>query len=101
MAAGKASYMAFCMACHQPTGVGLAGAFPPLAGSDSFAKLKPEDAVKNILLGKTGEITVNGTKYNNIMPVQTQISDQDISNIVTYIFNSWGNQGGHIGLPPP
>lgn len=96
MAAGQASYMANCMACHQPTGLGLAGAFPPLANSDSFAKLKPADVVSNILQGKTGVLTVNGVQYNNIMPAQTHISDQDIANIVTYVFNSWGNQGGSI-----
>lgn len=96
MAAGKASYMANCMACHQPTGVGLAGAFPPLANSDSFAKLKPADVAANILQGKTGQMTVNEVVYNNIMPAQTHITDGDIANIVTYVFNSWGNQGGSI-----
>lgn len=96
MTAGQATYMANCMACHQPTGVGLPGAFPPLAGSDSFAKLIPADAAKNILQGKTGVMTVNGVEYNSIMPAQTQISNQDIANVVTYIFNSWGNQGGSI-----
>lgn len=96
MAAGKASYMANCMACHQPTGVGLAGAFPSLANSDSFAKLKPADVAANILQGKTGQMTVNEVVYNNIMPAQTHIADGDIANIVTYVFNSWGNQGGSI-----
>ena len=96
MAAGQATYTANCMACHQPTGMGLPGAFPLIANSDSFAKLKPADAVGNVLQGKTGEITVNGAKYNAIMPAQTHLSDQDIANAVTYIFNSWGNQGGSI-----
>lgn len=94
--AGKALYTLNCSACHQPTGLGLPGAFPPLANSDSFAKLKPVDAVSNILIGKTGEMVANGITYNSIMPAMTQLPDQDIAHIVNYIFNSWGNSGGSI-----
>ena len=96
LAAGQALYVTNCSACHQTTGLGLAGAFPPLANSDSFANLKPTDVATNILKGKTGELVVNGTVYNNVMPAMIQLSDQDISDIVTYVFNSWGNAGGTI-----
>ena len=34
---GEALYLQHCAACHQPNGQGLAGAFPPLAGSDYIA----------------------------------------------------------------
>ena len=34
MVKGQGVYNANCAACHQPAGQGLAGAFPPLAGSD-------------------------------------------------------------------
>ena len=96
LATGEALYITNCAACHQPTGAGLPGAFPPLANSDSFAKLSPTDAASNILQGKTGELIANGVKYNNIMPAMIQLSDQDIAHIVNYVFASWGNSGGTI-----
>ncbi len=96
LAAGEALYITNCSACHQPTGLGLPGAFPPLASSDSFAKLNPADAASNVLQGRTGPIVVNGLPYNNIMPAMIQLTDQDIANITNYVFNSWDNQGGSI-----
>ncbi len=100
MAAGLAVYTSTCLPCHQPTGLGLqmgaTGAFPPLAKSDSFAKLKPVDAITQIIQGKSGELTVNGVKYppTTVMPPLPQLSDDDVANVVHFIFNSWGNQGG-------
>jgi len=101
MAAGKAVYAANCAACHQPEGQGLqiggaVGGFPPLAKSDSFAKLKPADVAKNILAGRTGKLVANGVEYNNVMPAMVHLTDEQISQVVTFVFNSWGNQGGSM-----
>lgn len=96
LAAGEALFVTNCSACHQTTGLGLPGAFPPLANSDSFAGLKPVDAAKNILKGKTGVFVANGVEYNSIMPAMSQLSDEDVAAVVTYVFNSWGNQGGSL-----
>lgn len=101
MAAGKAVYAANCQACHQAEGQGLqiggaVGGFPPLAKSDSFAKLKPADVVHNILAGKSGKIVVNKVEYDNVMPAMVQLSDEQVAQVVTYIFSSWENQGGTI-----
>ncbi len=102
MAAGLATYTTTCLPCHQPTGLGLqmgaTGAFPPLAKSDSFVKLKPADAATQIIQGKAGALVVNGVKYPEatIMPPLPQLSDEDVANVVHYIFNSWENQGGTI-----
>jgi len=90
---GKAAYLANCAACHQPTGLGLPGAFPPLAGSDWLQKTSPEEVIASVLKGISGEMTVNGVVYNNVMPAMSQLSDADIAAILSYVFADWGNSG--------
>jgi len=90
MAAGEGIYLANCAACHQPTGVGLAGAFPPLAGSD-FLQGNREEVLAAALFGLQGPITVNGVEYNGVMPSLGHLTDADLAAAVTYVFGSWGN----------
>ncbi len=94
--AGQAAYNANCAACHQPDGKGLPGAFPPLAASDYLTGHTPADIAGLVLKGMSGEIIVNGVKYNNVMPAQSHLSDADIAAIINYVYASWGNQGGSI-----
>lgn len=86
---GKQIYSQTCYACHQPNGEGIANAFPPLAKSD-YLNADVDRAISNLLHGKTGEITVNGKTYNSIMPAQN-LNDEQIANVLTYVYNSWGN----------
>ena len=46
--------------------------------------------------GLTGKITVNGTEYNSVMPPMSQLTDDEVANITTYVLNSWGNPGGRV-----
>ncbi|MBK8283986.1 MAG: c-type cytochrome [Ahniella sp.] len=94
--AGEAAYLANCAACHQPAGTGLPGAFPPLAGSDFLTKNDKNKVISSILQGIQGELTVNGVKYNNVMPAMSHLSDADVANIVTYVYQAWGNTGGSV-----
>ncbi len=91
MEAGEAAYLANCAACHQPTGMGLAGAFPPLAGSDYLKGLGRDKLIDSVLQGISGKITVNGVDYDNVMPPMAHLSDEDIANALTYVTSSWGN----------
>ncbi|WP_062061456.1 copper-containing nitrite reductase [Aquimarina longa] len=91
---GKATYMQTCFACHQAEGQGIANAFPPLAKSD-YLNADLNRAIDIILHGKTGEITVNGEKYNSVMTKQ-DLTDEEISNVLTYVYNSWGNSKKEI-----
>ncbi len=86
---GKDKYMATCVACHQANGQGIEGAFPPLAKSD-YLNADINRAIDIVLHGKTGKITVNGKKYNSVMTAQA-LSDEDVSSVLTYVYNSWGN----------
>ncbi len=80
-----------CAACHQPTGRGLPNLFPPLAGSD-YLNADKNRAIKIVMSGRQGEVMVNGVKFNNNMPA-FPLSDQDIANVLTYVYNSFGNAG--------
>ena len=86
---GKNIYGNTCFACHQAEGQGIPNAFPPLAKSD-FLNANPSRAIDAVLHGLTGEITVNGKKYNSVMTSQN-LTDQEISDVMTYVYNSWGN----------
>ncbi len=89
MTFGKDKYMATCSACHQANGQGIEGAFPPLAKSD-YLNADVNRAIDIVLHGKTGEITVNGKKYNSVMTAQA-LTDEEVTNVLTYVYNSWGN----------
>ncbi|MGV8815283.1 MAG: copper-containing nitrite reductase [Gelidibacter sp.] len=86
---GKQIYGQTCIACHQAEGQGIANAFPPLAKSD-FLNANVDRAIDAVLHGLSGEITVNGLKYNSIMTKQ-MISQEEVANVLTYVYNSWGN----------
>jgi len=96
IAAGKTLFNGTCSACHQGNGEGLENVFPPLAKSDLIAKLSPEDLIAIPLNGHTGKLTVNGKDYDSVMPPMSQLNDDEIANILTFVLNSWGNAGGRI-----
>lgn len=94
--AGKALFAGTCSTCHQATGEGLGGVFPPLAKSDWVSKASDEDLIKVVLNGLTGPVTVNGVDYNSVMPPMSQLTDDEVANILTYVLNSWDNKKGRI-----
>lgn len=80
-----------CSSCHQSTGLGVPGAFPPLARSD-FLMSRPDKGIGVLLNGINNEpITVNGKHFQGVMP-KLSLSDEQIANILTYVRNSWGNK---------
>lgn len=91
---GKQIYAQTCLACHQAEGQGIPSAFPPLANSD-FLNADVDRAIGIVLHGLSGEITVNGSTYNSVMTAQT-LSDEEVANVLTYVYNSWGNNGTEV-----
>jgi len=80
-----------CAACHQATGLGLPGAFPPLAGSE-YVLGEEARVVRIVLHGLTGPVTVKGQTFNGAMPAWAdQLSDAEIAAVLTYVRSSWGN----------
>lgn len=86
---GKELFGRTCFACHQPEGQGIPNTFPPLAKSD-FLNANPDRAIGAVLHGLSGEITVNGKKFNNVMTSQN-LNDEEVADVLTYVYNSWGN----------
>jgi nitrite reductase (NO-forming)/hydroxylamine reductase len=97
MEKGRELYQQNCAACHQPEGQGLPGAFPPLAKSD-FIAANPASILEVTVKGRQGKMIVNGVEYNNVMPAMSYLNDKDLSRIITFVLNSWGNPGGTVNL---
>ena len=91
---GRDLYVRNCFVCHQFNGQGIPGVFPPLAKSDLIAT-NLERAIKAVVEGLSGEILVNGKKFNGAMP-PVAINDEEVADVFTYVLNSWGNPGGAI-----
>jgi mono/diheme cytochrome c family protein len=87
---GKEVYELNCANCHQKDGKGLQSLYPPVAGSDYLRnKDKVIYLIKN---GLVGEILVNGKKFNQPMPANNQLTNLDIAEVVTYIYNEWNGE---------
>lgn len=93
---GKGIYMQTCMACHQVTGAGIPGAFPPFDGSE-WVIGDAKRLVALVLKGYTGPITVKGQAYNNVMiAVDTQFpqlkDNAKLADVLNYIRTAWTNK---------
>ena len=88
---GQALYKLHCANCHQDNGQGLAGLYPPIAGSDFLEKNK-ELILCSMRYGLKDTIVVNGKSFHQAMPANTQLQALDVAEIATYIYNEWGNE---------
>lgn len=96
LAEGKKNYMLICVACHQPTGLGLPAVFPPIAKSP-YVSGSPERLAAIILKGNAGPFVVDGKPFNQIMPPQEAVlSDEKIAAIMTYVRASFDNNAGPV-----
>jgi len=90
MKRGKEVYMIHCQNCHMENGQGMEGVNPPLAKTTYLKDVKKN--IGYILNGQTGEITVNGKKYNAIMNPLNYLDDKQVADVLNYVRNSWGNK---------
>lgn len=95
---GSRVFSTNCIACHQSSGQGVTGNFPPLAGSNWVHK-DPEVVIRIVLKGLEGPVNVSGANYNGTMPAWGPLlSDEQIAGVVTYIRSSWGNNAPPVGV---
>ncbi|MFD2909710.1 c-type cytochrome [Flavobacterium ardleyense] len=87
---GKLQYERHCLMCHKQNGEGVAKSFPPLAKSD-YLNADSDRAIRIVLYGLYEPIVVNGKPYENYMIPHKDLSDKDIADILTYVYESWGN----------
>lgn len=91
----KQLFNANCVACHQASGQGLPGVFPPLDGSEWVAG--DERILANILLhGISGDITVKGTAYKSAMPAFGQLSDSELAALASHVRETWSNKAAPL-----
>ena len=92
-AKGGALFTANCSACHQASGEGLPGAFPPLKGNDVVNAADAAKHMQVVLQGLHGN-KVGGVIYGSAMPpFAGTLSDTEIADIIDYERSSWGNHG--------
>jgi cytochrome c551 len=92
---GEQLYQKNCSNCHQKDGTGLGLIYPPLNKSD-FMKNNLEAVICLMKHGKTGELLVNGKSFNKKMPGITALTNLEIAEIATYIYNTWEHQYGIV-----
>ncbi|HLH94121.1 MAG TPA: c-type cytochrome [Xanthobacteraceae bacterium] len=91
---GARTYDNNCSGCHQRSGRGIAGGFPPLAGHapDVLAQKGSGFLARLVLFGMTGAIEVEGTQYNGTMPSwEDSLKDDEVAAVIDYVLSSWGN----------
>ncbi|MEM9283429.1 MAG: cytochrome c [Verrucomicrobiota bacterium] len=88
MSNGKKVY-SNCIACHQASGLGIPGQFPPLVGSE-WVDGGTERLGAIMLHGINGPLKVGGQMYNGLMPAWNTLSDEKIAQVITYIRREYG-----------
>jgi mono/diheme cytochrome c family protein len=92
---GKQVYLEQCLACHQADAGGVQGMNPPLVKTKQILGDKTA-LVKIVLNGMTGDLEVNGDTYHNVMAPHSELTDLQISDVLTYVRNSFGNKAKAI-----
>lgn len=92
---GKKVYDSVCLACHMRDGSGVPGMHPPLIESE-FVNGDPDQLIKIILEGLKGKMEIKGEIYNSIMPPQSNLSDKQIADVLTFVRSNFGNNSGAI-----
>lgn len=91
---GQEVYGSYCITCHMEKGEGIEGVYPPLAKSD-YLMADKKRSITVTMKGLTGEIKVNGVAYNAEMTA-FDLTDQEVSDVLNYVRNSFGNKGDAV-----
>jgi mono/diheme cytochrome c family protein len=95
MERGKKVYEATCLACHQANGSGVPNLNPPLKKTKWVLGDK-STLIKVLLNGMNEEVEINGRYYENTMPPQSALKDEQIADVLTYVRNSFGNKADAV-----
>ena len=92
VARGESLYITNCVACHGPSGAGVTGIFPALAGSDIVLNNKARQI----------EILMEGVQGAAMASYAEKLAEVDMAAVITYTRRSWGNAekgDGEIVVP--
>ena len=94
---GKVVYEKNCLACHQVNGAGVPRMNPPLIKTKHVLGDKIK-LIQIVIKGYDEEVEINGEFYNNPMPAQVQLNDQQVADVLTYVRNSFGNKATMVTI---
>src|SRR5436190_8462065 len=94
---GKKIFAANCQTCHQASGLGVPGQYPPLAGSE-FTTGGSRRPAMIVLKGLQGPVTVKGQQFGTavMQPWDKTLTDQKIADVLTYERSEWGNNASPV-----
>lgn len=91
--AGAKLYENQCASCHQESGKGVPSIYPALAGSRAITTPVATNAIRMVLHGGYAPSTAGNPRPYGMPPFGQSMTDEEVASVVTYIRNSWGNQG--------
>lgn len=94
--AGAKLYENQCATCHQASGKGVPSVYPALAGSSAINTAIASNAIRMVLHGGYAPSTVGNPRPYGMPPFGQAMSDEEVAAVLTYVRNSWGNQGNAI-----
>jgi mono/diheme cytochrome c family protein len=92
---GAELYKKYCLTCHQADGSGVPKMNPPLIKT-SYVTGDKNKLIQWVLKGSSEKVPIDGEYYNNNMPAQSLLTDQQIADVLTYIRSSFGNKSSAI-----
>ncbi len=95
-AQGAELYRQHCAHCHGDDGVGIPGAYPPLAGNRAVTLEPPANVVRMVLGGGFPPGTAGNPRPYGMPPFVTILGDDDIAAVISYVRDAWGNQGSPV-----
>jgi len=95
IARGKQVYVQVCLACHMATAIGVEGMNPPLIKT-KFVLGDKSTLVKIVLNGMKGDLDIDGDIYHGVMAPHSELTDQQIADVLTYVRNSFGNKASAV-----
>lgn len=93
---GKQVYLQVCLACHQVDGGGVPHMNAPLDGATAVVGKDKAKLIRIVLKGMTDRVEIDGEFYSNNMAPHSDLSDQQIADVLTYVRNSWTNKASHV-----
>lgn len=94
---GQELYSIHCSNCHQTNGEGLGKLFPPIKSSD-FMDKNFEQVICLMKNGISEPIMVNEVTFSQPMPGISELTDLEIAEVATYIYNTWGHNKGYVDV---
>jgi mono/diheme cytochrome c family protein len=97
MVNGKKVYTQICLACHMADGGGMSNMNPPLINT-SYVLGDKTTLIKIVLNGFKEDVEINGQKYSNNMTPHSDLKDEQIANVLTYVRKSFGNKASAVSV---